>query len=535
MAKKEFRLYPRDEINSIVELAERSKRLYGDSIAYIYKEKKQKVEKSYIDLVADSKNFAQMLLKKNLKTGHIAVIGASSYQYIVSYYAAMYAGLVIVPLDKELSFEDVYEQMEKADVDFFLYDKTYRDYAKLVTEKTQGKTETFCINDPVVNEGEDLPFPEVQPDKLSTIIFTSGTTGKGKGVMLTQRNIALNVVAGASHAEVYHESDVSLSVLPMNHAYECLGNLFIAVYFGGTVCISSGLRHIAKELIEYKPTILFAVPLIPQILVDKVWGTAKKQGKESKLRLGIKICKFFKKFGLDLTDKILGEVKAAFGGRLRLIVAGGAPVSQHLIDSCGDLGVKVLQGYGLSECSPLLAFNFDYYQRPDSCGRVVKGCEMKVVDGELWAKGVSVSKGYYNDPENTAENFVDGWFRTGDMGYIDEDGFVFITGRKKNLIILGNGKNVAPEGIEADIEKAIPYVSEVVVLGIDDKLCAAIYIDEESGATQQQLHDDIAEFNKEAPVYKQITSVYISDKPFPRTTTKKIIRSKVEDFVMSKR
>ncbi len=534
MAKKEFRLYPREEVNSIIEIAERAKRLYGDATAYIYKERRQRVEKTYIDLVEDSKNFAQMLLRKNLKTGHVAVIGASSYQYIVSYYAAMYAGLVIVPLDKELLFEDVYEQMEKADVDFFLYDKTYKDYGALVTETSHGKIETFCINDPVVNEGEDIPFPEVDPDKLSTIIFTSGTTGKGKGVMLTQRNIAQNVVAGASHAEVYRESDVSLSVLPMNHAYECLGNLFLMVYFGIPVCISSGLRHIAKELIEYKPTILFAVPLIPQMLTDKVWATAKKEGKDKKLKLGIKICNIAKKFGIDLTDKILGEVKAAFGGRLRLVVAGGAPVAQHLIDSCSDLGIKVLQGYGLSECSPLLAFNFDYYQRPDSCGRVVKGCEMKAVDGELWAKGVSVSTGYYNDPENTQENFVDGWFKTGDMGYIDEDGFVFITGRKKNLIILGNGKNVAPEGIEEDIEKAIPYVSEVVVLGIDDKLCAAVYIDEESGATEHQLREDIAKLNKDMPVYKQIANIVVSEEPFPRTTTKKIIRRKVEEFVANK-
>ena len=534
MAKKEFKYYPREEVNSLVEIADRAERLYSNKIAYVYKERKQRVEKSYIDLVSDSKALAQMLMKKNLKKGHIALIGGSSYWYIVSYYAAMYAGLVIVPLDKELNFEDVYEQMEKADVDFFLYDKTYKDFAEKVAEKTNGEMGMFCINNPVEKEGEDLPFPEVDPDKLSTIIFTSGTTGKGKGVMLTQRNIARNVVAGLSHAQVFPD-DVSLSVLPMNHAYECLGNLFLAVYVGCTVCISSGIRHIAKELIEYKPTAFFAVPLIPQVLVDKVWSTAKKEGKEDKLKFGIKLVKFFKKFGLDLTDKILGEVKAAFGGKLRIIICGGAPVTQYLIESCADLGIKVVQGYGLSECSPLLAFNFDYYQRPDSCGRVVKGCEMKVVDGELWARGISVSTGYYNDPENTAENFVDGWFKTGDMGYIDEDGFVFITGRKKNLIILGNGKNVAPEGIEADIEKAIPYVSEVVVLGIDDKLCAAFYIDEESGATEEQLREDIANLNKDTPVYKQITSIYVSEEPFPRTTTKKIIRAKVEEFVMSKR
>ena len=333
MAKKQFKTYQCEEINSIVELAERSKRLYGDSAAYIYKEKKQRVEKTYNDLVADSKKMAQMLMRKNLKKGHIALVGASSYQYIVSYYAAMYAGLVIVPLDKELSFDDIYEQMEKADADFFLYDKTYKDYAELVAEKTDGTMEMFCINDPIENEGEDLPFPEIDPDKLSTIIFTSGTTGKGKGVMLTQRNIARNVMAGGAHARVYHESDVSLSVLPMNHAYECLGNLFLMVYFGIPVCISSGLRHIAKELKEYRPTMLFAVPLLPQMLIDKVWTTARKEGKDKKLSLGIKICNIAKKFGIDLTDKILGEVKEAFGGRLRLVVAGGAPVSQTLVES----------------------------------------------------------------------------------------------------------------------------------------------------------------------------------------------------------
>lgn len=534
MAKKNFKYYPREEVNSIVEIAERSKSLYGNKVVYIYKEKKQRVEKTFNDLVSDSKKLAQYLMKQNLEKGHIALIGGSSYQYIVSYYAAMYAGLVIVPLDKELSFEDVYEQMEKAEADFFLYDKTYRDYAELVTEKTNGAMGMFCINNPVETEGEDLPFPEVDPDKLSTIIFTSGTTGKGKGVMLTQRNIARNVSHGLTHVNFF-EDDVSLSILPMNHAYECLGNLFAAVYVGATVCISSSLRNLAKELIEYKPTVLFAVPLVPQTLIDKVWSTAKKEGKDGKLKFGIKLCNIVKKFGIDLTGKILGDVKAAFGGRLRLIVAGGAPVSQLLINSCNDFGIKVVQGYGLSECSPLLAVNFDYLQKPDSCGKVIPGCEMKVVDGELWAKGISVSKGYYNDPENTAETFVDGWFKTGDLGHIDEDNFVFITGRKKNLIILGNGKNVAPEGIEDDIYKAIPYISEVVILGVDDKLCAAVYIDEESGATEQQLREDIAKFNKDMPVYKQIANIVVSEKPFPRTTTKKIIRRKVEEFVANQK
>ena len=522
---KEFKYYPHEEVNSIVEIAERAKKLYGNSIAFVYKEKRQRVEKSYIDLASDSQKLAQLLMKKNLKKGHIALLGGSSYQYVVSYYAAMYAGLVIVPLDKELGFEDLYDQMERADVDFLLYDKTYSDYAERISEETNGAMGMFCINDPVVNEGEDLPFPEVDPDKLSTIIFTSGTTGKGKGVMLTQRNIARNVFAGLCQVEVFPD-DVTLSVLPMNHAYECLGDMFLAVYIGITVCISSGIRHIAKELVEYQPTAFFAVPLIPQVLVDKVWATARKEGKEKKLKFGIKLVKFFKKFGIDLTDKILGEVKAAFGGKLRLIIVGGAPVSQQLIDSCADLGIKVIQGYGLSECSPILAFNFDYFQKPGSCGRVVRDCEMKVVDGELWARGISVSTGYYNDEENTAASFEDGWFKTGDMGYIDEDGFVYITGRKKNLIILGNGKNVAPEEIEELIYNNMPYVSEVVVSANDDKIQAELYLNEDMPEYDEKTANaDIAKLNTKMAFYKNISVVTFRDEPFPKTTTKKIIRS----------
>lgn len=529
---REFKCYPCEEVNSIVEIAERSKKLYGDSVAFVYKEKRQKVEKSYIDLVADSKKLAQLLMKKNLEKGHIALIGGSSYQYVVSYYAAMYAGLVIVPLDKELGFEDVYEQMERADVDFLLYDRNYSDYAERVSEKTNGTMGMFCINDPVVTEGEELLFPEVDPDKLSTIIFTSGTTGKGKGVMLTQRNIARNALVGVSHVKGYHESDISLSVLPMNHAYECVGNLFVMVYFGIPVCISSGIRYIAKELQEYKPTAIFVVPLIPQMLIDKVWSTARKEGKEKKLKLGIKICNIAKKFGIDLTDKILGEVKAAFGGRLRLLIAGGAPVSPSLVKSCEDLGIKLVQGYGLSECSPILAVNFDYFQKPNSVGRVAEGCEMKVVDGELWARGVSVSKGYYNDEENTAASFEDGWFKTGDMGYIDEDNFVYITGRKKNLIILANGKNVAPEEIEELIYNNMPYVSEVVVSANGDKLQAELYLNEDMPEYDEKTANaDIAKLNSKMAFYKNISVVTFRKEPFPKTTTKKIIRSGVKTHV----
>ncbi len=530
MAKDSIRRYKCEEkVESIVAIADRAQRLYGDATAFVYKKKRKPYKKSYNEFVTDCKKNAQFMLRQNLKTGHIAVLGASSYEWVTWYYGLMYAGLVIVPIDKELHTEDISELLKQADVDFIVYDSVYADVAKELAAMQDEKIGTHCMDDEIVLTGEDIPFPEVDPDKLSAIVFTSGTTGKSKGVMLTQRNIASNVCSGLEIIQPKHGEDVAMSVLPMNHAFECTGTLFLMLYCGVKICICSGLKYVQKELKEYRPTVMFVVPLIPQKLYDKVWLTARKSGKEKKLKTGIKICNFAKKFGLDLTDKILGEVKDAFGGRLRLLMCGGAYTSEALISGCQDLGINLFQGYGLSECSPLLCANFENYHRPESVGQVVTGCEMKVVDGELWARGVSVSTGYYNDDENTAASFEDGWFKTGDLGYIDEDNFVFVTGRKKNLIILANGKNVAPEEIENLIYKAMPYVSEVVVSANGDKLQAELYLNEDTPEyDEKKANADIAKLNTQMAFYKNISVVTFRDEPFPKTTTRKIIRSGVK-------
>ena len=530
MAKYKIKRYECEQVvNSIVEIADRAQRLYGDADAFVYKKRRKPYKKTYNEFVADSKKNAQFILRQKLKKGHVAVLGASSYEWVTWYYGLMYAGLVIVPIDKELHTENIDVLIKQADVDFIVYDSVYADVAKELIDLQGGNLGSFCMDDEIVLTGEDIPFPEVDPDKLSAIVFTSGTTGKSKGVMLTQRNIARNVSSGLEIIHPKHGEDVAMSVLPMNHAFECTGTLFLMVYCGVKICICSGLKYVQKELKEYKPTVMFVVPLIPQKLYDKVWLTARKSEKEKKLRTGIKICNAAKKIGIDLTDKILGEVKSAFGGRLRLLMCGGAYTPESLIRGCQDLGINLFQGYGLSECSPLLCANFENYHRPESVGQVVSGCEMKVVDGELWARGVSVSAGYYNDEENTAASFEDGWFKTGDLGYIDEDNFVFVTGRKKNLIILSNGKNVAPEEIETLIYKEMPYVSEVVVSASGDKLQAEIYLNEDMPEYDEKTANaDIAKLNTQMAFYKNISVITFRNEPFPKTTTRKIIRSGVK-------
>lgn len=522
MKKNRYEFYETEKVSSIVEILERSVKLYGESIAFKYKKKKDTFEKTYLDVLQDSKKYGKYFLSQNLKTGHIAILGASSYRWIVSYIGIQYAGLTAVPLDKELEAEPLIEQMKKAEVDFLLYDKEYSDTAADILDELS--LNNLCIDVEIPEIDGEVFFPTVDPDRLAAILFTSGTTGKGKGVMLTQRNIAYNVACGLSSLRYEHGKDVLLSVLPFNHALESTFTIFGGLYAGVTVCISRSLKYLQKEIKEFQPTIMIIVPLIAEKLYERIWNTAKKEGKEDKLKKGLAISRFCNKFGIDVSSKLLGEVREAFGGKLRILICGGAPLKEEMIGNYRDLGVNLYQGYGLTECAPLLTVNFDYYHRPGSVGKIVETCEVKSVDGEIWAKGSTVSSGYYNDEERTAESFEDGWFKTGDLGYVDKDGFVFITGRKKNLIILSNGENVSAEELEELIHK-LPYVDEVIVYGKDDKITAEIYPKEDIETPEvKDIYGDIAKINKNLAYYKHIEKVLLRDEPFPKTTTKKIIR-----------
>lgn len=526
MKKKNFSFHKTDKVDSLVELIERSQRLYSESVAIRFQKRKQGFEKTYNDVSQDSKAFGQFILNQKLTTGHVALLGASSYEWIISYIGIMYAGLTVVPLDKELESATLTEQILNADCDFLLYDKEYADVAQDILSSLGNDFGSFCINSTLPENEEVIPFPEIDPDKMSAILFTSGTTGKSKGVILTQRNIACDITCAVGAVSLNHEKDIALSVLPFNHAFESTCSIFGMIYLGIPVCLSRGLKYMQKEFALYQPTIMFIVPLIAEKLYEKIWTTAKKQGKDKMLEKGIKICHIARKLNIDLSDKLLSDVKSAFGGKLRILMCGGAPLSEDLIEKYADIGINLFQGYGLTECSPILTLNSDTYHRVNSVGKIIDVCEVKSVDGEIWARGTTISSGYYNNEIATAESFVDGWFKTGDLGYIDKDGFVFITGRKKNLIILSNGENVSAEELEAHLSE-ISYITEVIVFGKDGKIVAEIYIDPElvdNIPSREAIDEDIAKINKNLAYYKRIDEVIIRDEPFKKTTTKKIVR-----------
>lgn len=518
--RKNYPFYKNEPVDSIVELIERSKRLYGDSVAIKYKKKRRLYEKTYNDLFNNSKKTAAFLLNQQLCKGHIAVLGASSYEWIISYLGAIFAGMVVVPIDKELNANEIAELLSQSDADCLLYDEKYLNTVNDIQKKYHKNILNFSFDEMVLLSTEHCALPPVQPDNLSAILFTSGTTGKSKGVMLTQKNIAGNVIQGVGAVNLKHNKDVIMSVLPFNHAYEFTCTVLGMIYKGVPICISSGLKYMQKELTEYQPTVMFVVPIFAETLYKTVESSVKKQNRGKQFSEAVKVSNILKKVHIDITDLLFNEIKSAFGGKLKIIMCGGAPLSEELIKKYNDIGINLFQGYGLTECAPLLTVNFDYYHRPHSVGKVVQGNSVKIVDGEIWAKGISVSKGYYKDTEETEKSFWDGWFKTGDLGSIDSDNFVFISGRKKNLIILNNGKNVSAEELETIIYK-IPSVSEVIVCGKNNRIIAEIFSETDNKIF---IKNEIEKLNKTLPSYKQIDNVVFRMTPFEKTTTKKIKR-----------
>lgn len=522
--RKNYSFYKNEPVESIVEIIERSDRLYGNATAFKYKVKKQKYEKNYRELHLDCCICAKNLLLNYSKSQHVAVLGASSYEWIVTYLGTVFAGRVIVPLDKELTEAELIEQITKADVNCLFYDDEYLDVAKIIEKQTSIKI--AHMSQLLLPCKNNIMLPGIEPDKMSAILFTSGTTGKSKGVMLTQRNIANNVRQGMSALNARHNQDVILSVLPLNHAYEFTGTILGMIYKGVTICISSGLKYLQKELKEYQPTLMFVVPLIVEKLYEKVESAIKDNNKEKQYKLISKVTYFLYQHGIDISHLFFKKITNTFGGRLKRLMCGGAPLQTSMIRKYNVLGINLFQGYGLTECSPCLAANIDRYQRIGSVGKIVDQCELKTVDGEIWAKGISVSVGYYNNPTETEKAFYNGWFKTGDLGYVDEDGFVFLTGRKKNLIILDNGKNVSAEELE-DYICQIPYISEAIVYGKNNLIVAEIYIDSTKFTIPaEQVEADIDEINSKLPAYKNINNFCIRSTPFEKTTTKKIKRTR---------
>ncbi|HIU27458.1 MAG TPA: AMP-binding protein [Candidatus Fimisoma avicola] len=399
-------------------------------------------------------------------------------------------------------------------------------------------------------DGGDRSFTdaEIAYDEMSELLFTSGTTGIAKGVMLSHKNICFDLMIAPTILNV-NTWDIFFSVLPIHHTYEGTCGFLMPLYKGAAIAYCEGLKYIVKNLSEVRPTMFLGVPAIFEALYKTIWKNIKKQGKESAVKKVMAINKFTKKLGFDLNKKFLKDVYKVFGGRLRVIISGGAAIDPAILQFFNDLGFIAVQGYGLSECAPMGALNPDQhkYMRNASVGHILPGMQVKIADkdedgiGEICLKGDNVMLGYYKNPEETAKVIKDGWFYTGDQGYTDEEDFIYITGRKKNVIIASNGKNVFPEELEYLLSKS-PYVAESMVWGADDEkgditIVASIRPDEEEvaeaigeekakddEAIKELLWKEVDRINADLPLFKKIKKISVRREEFEKNTSKKIKR-----------
>ena len=544
---KELKYYDVQKVNTIKQLLEMAVEQAGDKIAFKYKEGKDKVKDvTYKEFQEDTFELGTALNSINMADKHVAVIGDNSYKYVTVYLTVLKSKGVIVPIDKELPVYDIINVLNDSDSEVLFYAKKYeKDIEEIAskTEKSEGNKlsyNEFKAEGKKLYEGGDKTYTEMVPDhnSLKMLVYTSGTTGMAKGVMLSEHNLISIVYYGLRVSTVY---DRCLSVLPWHHTYEAVAGILVSLHHHSTICINDSLKAVLKNLQLYKPDYIYVVPAFVELFYKKIWSNAKESHKDKALKAMMVISNGLRKVGIDLRMKFFKSIHDAFGGNLRKIVTGGAAVRPELGDFFDTIGIDLINGYGITECSPLVSANMDYCNDCSTVGFPLECVEIKLEDvtpegdGEICVKGDIVMLGYYKQPEKTAEVLQDGWFITGDYGKINDKGQLMITGRKKNLIVLDNGKNVFPEEIENYIMR-IPYVQEVVVSGVKDKsgseiaLCAEVFLNEDKlkelniQDKEQKLKKDISKECEVLPIYKRIGKIVIRDKEFEKTTTNKIKR-----------
>lgn len=500
---------------------------------------------SWKQFASDVDALGTALCARGLQHAHICVIGENSYEWVLVYMSVLCGGGVIVPLDRDLPAEKLTEQMQFADAKAVFFSKTYEDMMHTLSARLPDMTcfvntngaETFGLTlNALLEEGRTLlekgerTYLDAQPDleKMSAILFTSGTSGDSKAVMLSQKNLIASFDGACRHVS-YSADDVLLCVLPLHHAYESNCGILSMLHTSTVVCFNENLKYFFDNLKLFRPTGMCLVPMFSETMYKQVIEGAKRAGKYKKLMFGRKLSRFLKKLGIDVTAKLFGDVYEPFGGRFKKAVVGGAALDPQITEFFRDLGIVMLQGYGITECSPLVSVNREQFYNDSSVGPVLPCCEVKIDDGEILVKGENVMLGYYKNEAATRDAFADGWFRTGDLGHVDENGFLHITGRKKNLIILSNGENISPEELETLLMR-LPLVKEAVVYEADGLITAEIFPDADEAArqgvsdVQTFLQERLDALNATLPPYKQMQALKLRQEEFEKTTTKKIKR-----------
>lgn len=563
------------ELNCIYDLYKRGADLYGAHPLYRFnKVKEEMVTVNYDEYLPFLQKMTLAFSQLISKDEKVIVLGETAVQWITSYVATVTAGGVIVPLDPGILEDEMINFINLSEAKVVVYSKTFE---KLFQERggelktvemfveTDKSTFTLTTDEPYeaarytsfnnilalgeylyANLGEEgFVLPEQDNEKLSVLLFTSGTTGTSKGVMLCQKNICAVMKGIEPTLNVLTKDDAVMSVLPIHHTYEMSAGILAPMLYGCTINISDGIKYVAKNMKQFQPTIMTLVPLFAATLYKTIMKSVQKQGKEKTLKTGVKISNFLLKLHVDIRKKLFAQVLEALGGRLKYFVVGGAALNPELVDNFKSLGIHISQGYGITECAPLISVIGLKDYNPASCGKAMPGMQVMIdkehpddLTGEIVVKGDNVMLGYYNAPELTDEVLNNGWFRTGDYGYVDKNGYIYITGRKKNIIIASNGKNVFPEEIEEYISD-IPLVEEVVVIGRDEKKNGEVSIVavvvpnmeecEAKGLTEDEaiydaIHEKINEVNKKLVAYKHVNLVELRKEPFEKTAAKKIKR-----------
>lgn len=577
MNSSKFRneLYVNRKITDLKDMINSSAAMYGDRTAYLVKDRPRGSYRSisFRTVKEDMDGLGTAFMDIGLAGKKIAVIGENRYEWILTYFAAVNGVGVIVPLDKELPAEEITNLMQRAEVSAIVFSSKVEGKVREAMEPFAEKKILISMDAPE-NTEEYYSFKElkergkklvqggrtcftdavIDPDEMRMLLFTSGTTGLAKGVMLCHRNLAANVYNMSKFVDVRDEGNTGLSVLPMHHTYEFTCHILTTFYQGCSVAICEGLRYILTNMAESKATVMLGVPLLFESMHKKIWKQAEASGKAGKMRKAIAVSKKLNKLNIKATRKLFKDVHQAMGGHMRMLIVGAAAIDPAVADDFNAMGITMFQGYGMTENSPIIAVNMDRYYKTAAAGLPMPGTEIRIIDkdengvGEIICKGDSVMLGYYNDPEETAKVLVDGWLHTGDYGYFDKDGFLYITGRKKNVIVTKNGKNVFPEEVEFYLSKS-DYIQEVLVTGEDDAstgetiVWAAIYPDyslvkERFGEVSEDelrkiLKKEIDTANDQMPLYKRVKRFRIRTEEFEKTTTQKIKRYKVGNTAAS--
>ena len=558
-------IYKCTEFKDLKDMLEKSGEKFGDRPAYIYKtdEPGKFKEITHKEFRDDINNFGTALINLGLKGKRIAVISENRYEWGVAYLATATGVGIIVPLDKALPDNEIESLMIRSEIEAIVYSSKYDKIMNEIKDKKNTNVKFFISMDldkkendiysqkELMEKGKELIESgnteflnaEIDNETMGIMLFTSGTTAMSKAVMLSHKNICSNLMDITSVIKLT-DKDRLLSFLPLHHTFECTVGFLYPISIGASIAFCEGIRHIADNVKEFQITAMISVPILYETIYKRIIKGIEKKGKLDDVKKGIKISKFFLKFGIDIRRKVFKEIHENLGGKARLFVAGGAALDPEAEEGFNNFGIKMLQGYGLTESSPVIAAEDDKYQKLGSIGKAFPSLEVKIDEpdeegiGELLARGPSIMLGYYNNEEATKETLEDGWLHTGDLAKIDDEGYIFISGRKKFVIVLKNGKNIYPEELETLVNK-IEGVKESFVYGKpeddgDYKICCKIVYDKDLVKSHYKVSDEqeikeaiwqeVKKVNKTMPAYKYIREIIVTEKELIKTTTQKIKR-----------